>query len=79
MVRGSITETEQRLLKLIQPNGNLKVSGVNNDTAKIEQDIIKLKKLIDFNTIETQSQVKSLSDKLQTSYLTMKAFAEEKL
>lgn len=79
MVRGSITETEQRLLKLIQPNGNVKVSGVNNDTAKIEQDIIKLKKLIDFNTIETQSQVKSLGDKLQTSYLTMKAFAEEKL
>jgi len=57
---------EQKFSKTMQSNSNatgINFSG-NNDTAKIEQDIIKLKKLIDFNTIETQSQVKSLSDKI---------------
>jgi hypothetical protein len=63
MVKSSVTELEIKLTKMIGGGNNFSGSA-GGDTTKIEQDLIKLKKLVDFNTIETQSQIKSLNEKL---------------
>ena len=60
--------------------GGKSFSGTGSgDTTKIEQDLIKLKKLVDFNNIESQSQIKTLNEKLETSYMSLKSYADEKL
>lgn len=51
MVKTSLSEMEIKLSKMIQTGGNPSIGSGYVDTAKMEQDIIKLKKLVDFNTI----------------------------
>jgi hypothetical protein len=63
MVKSSVMELEIKLTKMIGGGNNFS-GAAGGDTTKIEQDLIKLKKSVDFNTIETQSQIKSLNEKL---------------
>lgn len=51
MVKNSLSEMEFKLTKMIQTGANGSMGSGYEDTAKMEQEIIKLKKLLDFNTI----------------------------